>query len=241
MHVLIAILLCIVIGPSWAEEATITDGDTLILNGILYRLDGIDAPETDQVCLDEKRNVWACGLEARDQLRKFVGKRDVRCDRKGYDTVYRNRRIGVCWVEGETTSLNQWLVREGWALNFEPYAKGRFKVDEDDARSGGRGIWKGCFSRPQEARRWNKSKASLLGASCPPSKEIRDILFPDHPAMPLGCPIKAKFAARARVTGHRGIYHMEGCRSYGRTKTPDRWFCSEDEAKAEGFRKAFSC
>ena len=106
MHVLIAILLCIVIGPSWAEEAIITDGDTLILNGNLYRLDGIDAPETDQVCLDDKRNVWACGLEARDQLRKFVGKRDVRCDRKGYDTVYRNRRIGVCWVEGETTSLN---------------------------------------------------------------------------------------------------------------------------------------
>ena len=31
MHVLIAILLCIVIGPSWAEEAIITDGDTLIL------------------------------------------------------------------------------------------------------------------------------------------------------------------------------------------------------------------
>jgi hypothetical protein len=59
--------------------------------------------------------------------------------------------------------------------------------------------------------------------------------------MPLGCPIKAKFAVRAYVTGNRGIYHMEGCRSYGRTKAPDRWFCSEDEAKAEGFRKAFSC
>ena len=241
MHVLLAILLFIVIGPSWAEEAIVTDGDTLILNGIPYQLDGIDAPETDQVCLNEKRNVWACGLEARDQLRNFVGKRDVRCDTTGYDTVYRNRRIAVCWVEGETTSLNQWLVREGWALNFEPYAKGRFKVDEDDARSRGRGLWNGCFSRPQETRRWNKIKASLLGASCAPSKQIRDTLFPDVPAMPLGCPIKAKFAARAHVTGHRGIYHMESCRSYGRTKAPDRWFCSEDEAKAEGFRKAFSC
>ena len=51
--------LFIVIGPSWAEEAIITDGDTLILNGIPYRLDGINAPETDQVCLNEKRNVWA--------------------------------------------------------------------------------------------------------------------------------------------------------------------------------------
>src|SRR5262245_65573326 len=82
MPVLIAILFCLVIGPSWAEEAIIADGDTLILNGIPYRLDGIDAPETDQVCLNEKRNVWACGLEARDQLKKFVGKRDVRCDRR---------------------------------------------------------------------------------------------------------------------------------------------------------------
>ena len=162
MQVLIAIFLCILIGPSWAEQATITDGDTLVLSGIPYRLDGIDAPATDQVCLDDKRNVWACGLEARDQLRKFVGTRDVRCDRKGYDTVYRNRRIGVCWIEGETTSLNQWLVREGWALNFEPYAKGRFKADEDDARSKGRGLWNGCFSRPKETR-WNKRSASLLG------------------------------------------------------------------------------
>ena len=240
MRALIAILLCIVIGPSWAEEVIITDGDTLILGGITYRLDGIEAPQTDQVCLNAKRNVWACGLEARDQLRKFVGKRDVRCDRKGYDKVYRNRRIGVCWVEGETTSLNQWLVSEGWALNFEPYAKGRFKLDENDARSRGRGLWNGCFSRPQEARRRNKNKASLLGANCPPSKEVRDILFPDHPAMPLGCPIKAKSAVRAHVAGHGGIYHTESCPSYGRT-TPDRWFCSEDEAKAEGFRKAFSC
>ena len=157
----------LVIGPSWAEEAIIADGDTLILNGIPYRLDGIDAPETDQVCLNEKRNVWACGLEARDQLSKFVGKRDVRCDSKGFDTVYRNRRAGVCWIEGETTSLNQWLVREGWALNFEPYAKGRFKADEDDARRSGRGLWSGCFSRPQEAGRWNKSRASLLGGRLP--------------------------------------------------------------------------
>ena len=177
MHVLMAILLCIVIGPSWAEEATITDGDTLILNGVPYRLDGIKAPETDQMCLNEKRNVWACGLEARDQLRKFVGKRDVRCDTKGYDTVYRTRSVAVCWVEGETTSLNQWLVREGWALSLEPYAKGRFKEDEDDARSKDRGLWNGCFSPPQEARRWNKTTASWRGSSCAPTKEIRDALF----------------------------------------------------------------
>ncbi len=240
-RVFVAILFCIAISPCWAEVAIIVDGDTLVLNGIPYRLDGIDAPETDQVCLNEKRNVWACGLEARDQLSKFVGKQDVRCDSMGNDPVYRSRRIGVCWIDGESTSLNQWLVREGWALNLEPYAKGRFKSDEDDARRSGRGLWNGCFSRPHEAGRWNKGKSFLLGAGCPPSIEIRDALLPNHPAMPLGCLIKAKFAVRAYLTGNRGIYHMEGCRSYGRTKRPDRWFCSEDEAKAEGFRKDFRC
>ena len=36
MHVLIAIFFRIVVAPSWADEAIITDGDTLILNGNLY-------------------------------------------------------------------------------------------------------------------------------------------------------------------------------------------------------------
>lgn len=243
MKVLFTVLFFIAVAPSWAEEATVTDGNTLILNGTPYRLDGIDAPETDQVCLDETGAVWTCGIEARDQLRKFVGQRSVRCEGKKYDTVYRNRRLGICRIEGEPLSLNQWLVREGWALNFEHYAKGRFKVDENDARDKGRGLWKGCFTSPQAARRRNKSTAILLGATCTRGKvgEIRDSLFPDSLAMPPGCSIKGKFAARANITGHRGIYHMERCRSYGRTRKPDRWFCSEDEAQAEGFRKAFTC
>ena len=56
--------------------------------------------------------------------------------------------------------------------------------------------------------------------------------------MPPGCSIKGKFAVRAKLTGHRGIYHLEGCGSYQRTKKPDRWFCSEEDAQAAGFRKA---
>jgi endonuclease YncB( thermonuclease family) len=88
----------------------------------------------NQVCLNETGAVWACGIDARDQLIKFIGKRDVRCEGKKYDTVYRNRRISNCRIDGESISLNQWLVREGWALNFEPYAKSRFKADQDEAR-----------------------------------------------------------------------------------------------------------
>ena len=58
--------------------------------------------------------------------------------------------------------------------------------------------------------------------------------------MPAGCNIKGKYAVRARVTGNTGIYHLQTCRSYPGLDQ-DRWFCSEDDALAAGFRKAYNC
>jgi hypothetical protein len=46
---------------------------------------------------------------------------------------------------------------------------------------------------------------------------------------------------RARLTGNVGIYHLQGCRSYPDLIKPDRWFCSEDDAQAAGFRRAYNC
>jgi methylphosphotriester-DNA--protein-cysteine methyltransferase len=46
---------------------------------------------------------------------------------------------------------------------------------------------------------------------------------------------------RSQLMGYVGIYHLPSCRSYARTKQPHRWFCSEDEAKAAGFRKSYTC
>jgi hypothetical protein len=37
--------------------------------------------------------------------------------------------VSVLAGSGDDLNLNQRLVREGWALNFEPYAKHRFKAD----------------------------------------------------------------------------------------------------------------
>ena len=54
------------------------------------------------------------------------------------------------------------------------------------------------------------------------------------------CNIKGKYAVRARVTGNTGIYHLQTCRSYPGLDQ-DRWFCSEDDALAAGFRKAYNC
>jgi endonuclease YncB( thermonuclease family) len=242
MRLHLAILATLLASSSFAAEPVIKDGGTIQLAGTTYRLDGIDAPELDQMCVDDRADPWACGAEARDRLAKLIGKRDVRCRDLGADATTGKRRIGICNVDGETASLNQMLVQAGFALNFEPAAKGRFKADEAAAKDAHAGLWKGCFAAPQEFRLWQKT-TPLLGASCRSDKdrELREILFPDETAMPPGCPIKAKLAVRARVTGNVGIYHMQGCRSYAGLTKPERWFCSEEDAQAAGFRRAYNC
>ena len=73
-----------------------------------------------RLCIDEHADSWTCGIEARDQLTKLIGGRQVRCDDLGVDPAYKKRHLGVCKIEGETTSLSQLLVGKGFALNVEP-------------------------------------------------------------------------------------------------------------------------
>src|SRR6266702_6555278 len=225
-----------------AANTAVRDGSTLQLGNLTFRLDGIDVPPIDQLCIDEHAEIWTCGIEARDQLAKLIGDREVRCDDLGVDPTTKKRHLGVCKIEGETTSLSQLLIRQGFALNVESSATGRFKTDEARAREDRRGLWKGCFVAPQEFR-VGKKDGALLGGSCQADRDqqIRAALFPEDLVMPSGCSIKGKFAVRARVTGNFGIYHLQVCRSYPGLGNPDRWFCSEEDAQAAGFRKAYNC
>jgi endonuclease YncB( thermonuclease family) len=238
---LLASALLILGATSQASAATavVRDGSALQLANITFRLDGIDAPAVDQMCIDEHADSWACGAEARDQLAKLVAGKQVRCGDLGPDPATKKRRIGLCIVEGETVSLGQLMVQKGLALSD---AKGKFKVDELAAKDSRRGLWKGCFTTPADFRLWKKD-AALLGGACPANRDqqIRSVLFSADPVMPAGCPIKGKYAVRARVTGNVGIYHLQACRSYPGLNNSERWFCSEDDAQAAGFRKAYNC
>jgi endonuclease YncB( thermonuclease family) len=234
----ILILATLPASRSLAADAIVRDGNSVQLADVTFRLDGIEAPAFDQMCIDEHADAWACGAAARDQLTKLIGDKQVRCDDLGLDPSFKKRHLGVCTVEGEATSLNQLMVRNGFALAD---AKGKFKGDETAANNDKRGLWKGCFVTPTDFRRWKKD-AALNGGACRADRdrEIREALFPDDPVMPAGCNIKGKYAVRARVTGNTGIYHLQTCRSYPGLDQ-DRWFCSEEDAQAAGFRKAYNC
>jgi Staphylococcal nuclease homologue len=104
----------------------IVDGDTVQIGSTKIRFAGIDAPETDQVCLDGKGERWACGITSRDELIKYSAGRPWECDLIGTDRY--GRALGKCFVESE--DISAWMVRSGWALSFVRYSH---EYDRDEA------------------------------------------------------------------------------------------------------------
>jgi endonuclease YncB( thermonuclease family) len=243
------LVLMVALSSSYAQETRqadekattsgnvrVVDGDTIKLDDKTFHLDGIDAPEFDQSCLDAEGATYPCGQIVAQELTKLIGEQRAYCEDLGADTKHKTRRIGHCYLL-DGADINLWLVQQGWAINFEPYAKSQFKGDEGDARVSRVGMWKGCFVAPRDFRRWNRRTATLLGENCP--LDAREKLFPHDPPMPPGCNIKGKYAWRAWP--YRGIYHVPDCGSYRRTTKVDRWFCSEEDARAANFRGSFTC
>lgn len=239
-----AALLAVVLstGTTVAAGLQITDADTIVWSGSKYRLDGIDAPERAQKCLRADGSPWLCGVAATDALSHFLSDKVVTCNDMGADRKY-HRRIGQCFADG--ISIEHWLVKEGWAIEFKLHSNGRFAADEHDAQQAQRGIWVSCFTAPRDFRYWNKHTALLLG-HCPSDPagiaHVRSQLFGSVDA------IKAKVFATARqiANGLRGIYHTEGCASYGKMAevadgTRLLFFASPAEAEEHGFRKARNC
>ena len=105
----------------------VVDGDTLIIGATKIRLEGIDAPETDQICLDAKGGHWTCGIEARDRLEARIAGRVTTCLSNGTD-VYQ-RSLATCSLNGE--NLNAWMVQEGWALTYVKYSSTYQQVERD--------------------------------------------------------------------------------------------------------------
>ncbi len=144
--------------PVWAANPVVRDGNTIQLGDTSYRLDGIDAPEFDQICIDAHADAWTCGVEASEQLTKLIGGHQVHCDDLGPDKTHRKRHIGICTAEGDTTSLNQALVRQGFAISRQPSAKGRFERGRDGRQGRPPGPLEGLFRGAARIPAWQKGR-----------------------------------------------------------------------------------
>src|SRR5262249_19049238 len=135
------------------------------------RLEGIDAPETDQICLNANGYTWTCGIDARNRLAARIADREVSCKLSGVDAY--GRTLGTCSVAGG--NLNAWMVQEGWALAYVKYSSA-YRAAEENAKSQRRGLWRGAFIAPWDWRHRNE-KTVVLGAASVPSN-AQSLLLP---------------------------------------------------------------
>jgi endonuclease YncB( thermonuclease family) len=236
--VMVSVIACFVLASPLAAAGDLSgyaraaDGDTIEINAQRIRLEGIDAPETDQVCLDAKEQRWTCGITARDKLSSHIAGRIVSCAARGEDRY--GRVLATCSVDGE--DLNAFMVREGLALDYAKYSR-EYIREEDTAREQGRGMWAGAFIAPWDWRHRDRNTV-ILGALSVPITAQAQLLAPASSAAAPSpdCTIKGNVNRR----GER-IYHLPGQRSYVAINIQDarkRWFCSEEEARAAGWRPA---
>ena len=125
-------------------QASIIDGDTLEIHGTRIRLWGIDAPESNQLCRGDDSIQYRCGAKAANDLDSFLNKRPIDCVSVSLDQ-YR-RTVAVCSIDG--VDLAEWLVRNGLALDWPQYSKGKYDKAQRDADHAGRGIWAGSYVAP---------------------------------------------------------------------------------------------
>ena len=123
-------LLAAVFACSHASAQTVVDGDTIKLAGVIWRLYGIDAPESHQRC-----DNWPAGRMATLHLLELMNNRAVACKSLGIDRY--GRTIGLCRADGE--DLGRTMVRDGMAWAFFRYSRA-YIDDEATARAANLGV-----------------------------------------------------------------------------------------------------
>ena len=175
------------------------------------RLTGIEAPERDQVCTRPGNKRWRCGEAASAALGRLINGRALTCEVKGADAG--GLASGIC-REG-AAEINQALVRGGHVF-AETGLLARYGAAEAEAKTAKAGIWSGDNERPGPWRTkvWEEAKRRA----------------------PSGCPIKGQVAGTART------YVLPWGPDYERVRVNPtrggRWFCTEAEAIAAGWKVA---
>ncbi|NOT71433.1 MAG: thermonuclease family protein [Hyphomicrobium sp.] len=190
-------------------RATAIKGDLLRIDGQLVRLTGIEVPEAKQPCLKSNGRRWNCSAAARSALEKMVRGKSVACTRSGETDS--GVVLAACSIDG--TDVADALVRHGHVFAASGLLA-TYGSAESEAKETKLGIWQGETVRPSEWRDqiWQEAKR----------------------AAPEGCPIKGTVRATDRSYAMPWSNGYEGAKV--RTVKGDRWFCSEDEARAAGFK-----
>lgn len=121
-----------------ADQASVIDGDTIEIHGQRIRLWGIDAPESDQLCRNDDSDLYQCGRAAATALAGLFCaiRRPVTCAPTGEDQY--GRTVAVCALGTPGPDIGQWLVANGFALDWPQYSSGKYSEPQQQAQRAGR-------------------------------------------------------------------------------------------------------
>ncbi len=206
----ICLLLCAFAARAeLSGPARVIDGDTLQIGETRIRLHGIDAPEAAQDCRTAQGFPLACGAAATTALRDMTKGLLVVCTARDIDRY--GRTVARCTANGG--DLGRQMVAGGLAVAYRRYSID-YVADEEAAKARGLGFWSANMQNPADYRAGKAAVTSL----------------------PDGCIIKGNISSGGQ------IYHLPGQENYADTRIStakgERWFCSEAEARAAGWRPA---
>ncbi len=190
-------------------RASAVSGNVLRIKSSEVRLAGIEAPDPAQPCFKANGKRWSCADTATQALGRLVRGRKMACELSNPD----KGPIPLAHCRAGDIDIAAELVKEGHVFASEGYFR-TYGSEEEAARAAKLGLWQGQNERPSiwRARVWDEAKRTA----------------------PDGCPIKGFVRSRSR------IYAMPWSEDYDqrtiKTVKGERWFCSEDEARAAGFR-----
>lgn len=195
-----------------AATQRVIDGDTLELNGIVYRLHGVDAPEAGQKCSKPNGKPWNCGKAAISALEELVLGKAVECDDRGQDGY--GRTIAVCKVG--TEDINATMVAAGNAWAFRKYSSDYVDLEER-AYEKRIGVWQADTQTPWDyrAEKWAVGQQEA----------------------PDGCPIKGNISENGHI--YHTPWSPWYKRTKVSVEQGERWFCDEAEAIKAGWRAPY--
>jgi len=101
----------------------VRDGDTIEVEGVPIRLQGLSAPERGE----------PFGKASSDFMRALVLGKSLRCKLNGEKTY--DRLVGTCFLDG--SDISALIIRAGLARDCPRYSGGRYAADERQAKRTG--------------------------------------------------------------------------------------------------------
>lgn len=245
-YVITPLLIATILAGGWsvfgaseeqAKVLKVIDGDTVhvqLTEGQKekIRIIGIDTPETK----DPRKPVQCFGKEASKQMHKLVNGKTVVLERNPAGDRDKYKRL-LRYISLNGEDIGAAMIRDGFAFSYKQFPHPRleeYNLLEREAREAIRGLWGNVceYSKTHSAASTVKSRVK--------SKAVKS------KAPTTSKPTKSSCVIKGNISGKKEkIYHLPSCGSYQKTTidsaTGERWFCSEQEATAAGWRKAGNC